>query len=188
MADASPTQTGTKKTGVKPEPLKVLRIFRKEDAQDFGDAGHMSYVDDAPVILDGLTKMGEAGVADGYKGTCLFSGFGFSLHHFWFKPGYPLPLHSHDSDCLYYVIAGDIRMGTEEMGPGDGFFLPAETPYTYNIGDKGVEILEFRTAEDFNIQFKGKTEAYWEQMLEKLRNERPQWQKALPPSRDVRNA
>src|SRR5690554_4358517 len=97
-------------------------------------------------------------------------------------------LHSHDSDCLYYIIAGDIRMGTEKMGPGDGFFLPAETPYTYYIGDKGVEILEFRTEEDFNIQFKGKTEAYWEQMLQKLRSERPQWREALPPSRDFRNA
>ncbi|MEP3225042.1 MAG: cupin domain-containing protein [Parasphingorhabdus sp.] len=188
MTNASPTNTGKHEAGEKPAPLKVLRIFRKEDAQDFGDAGHMSYVDDAPVILDGLTKMGEAGIGDGYKGTCLFSGFGFSLHHFWFKPGYPLPLHSHDSDCLYYIIAGDIRMGTEAMGAGDGFFLPAETPYTYMIGEKGVEILEFRTAEDFNIQFKGKTEAYWETMLEKLRRERPQWEQALPPSRDFRSA
>ncbi|QJB70113.1 cupin domain-containing protein [Parasphingorhabdus halotolerans] len=176
----------------RPEPLKVLRIFRSEDAQEFNEAGHMSYVDDAPVILDGLTKMGEAGVAEGYSGKCLFSGFGFSLHHFWFKPGYPLPLHSHDSDCLYYVIAGDIRMGTEEMKAGDGFFLPAETPYTYTIGENGVEILEFRTQEDFNIQFKGKTEAYWEQMLEKLRTQRPGWSDALPPSlsptSDVQNA
>lgn len=172
----------------KPEPLKVLRIFRSRDAQDFGEADHMSYVDDDPVILNGLEKMGEAGVADGYSGKCLFSGFGFSLHQFWFRPGYPLPLHSHDTDCLYYIIAGDIRMGTEEMGPGDGFFLPAETPYTYTIGEKGVELLEFRTEEDFNIQFKGKTEAYWEKMLEKLRTERPKWKEALPPSLDVRNA
>ncbi|MEL6874008.1 MAG: cupin domain-containing protein [Pseudomonadota bacterium] len=178
----------TKTPDSKPEPLKVLRIFRSRDAQDFGEAGHMSYVDDDPVILDGLEKMGAAGVAEGYSGKCLFSGFGFSLHHFWFRPGYPLALHSHDSDCLYYIVAGDIRMGTEEMGPGDGFFLPAETPYTYTIGEKGVELLEFRTEEDFNIQFKGKTEAYWEKMLEKLRNERPKWKEALPPSRDFRNA
>lgn len=171
----------------KPEPLKVLRILRGADAPSLDDAGHMEYVDDDPVILGGASKLGEAGIGDGAVLKCLFSGFGFSLHYVWFKPAYPLPLHSHNCDCLYYIISGDIRMGTEEMAAGDGFFLPAETPYTYTIGEEGVELLEFRTEEDFDIQFKGKTEAYWEKMLEKLRTEQPKWKEALPPSREYRN-
>ena len=40
---------------------------------------------------------------------------GFGLTHVWFKEGYALPLHSHDCDCLYYVIAGSLKMGTEEL-------------------------------------------------------------------------
>ncbi len=171
-----------------PEPLKVLRIFRGADAPSLEEAGHMEYVDDDPVILEGTAKLGEAGIGEGAVLKCLFSGFGFSLHYVWFKPGYPLPLHSHNSDCLYYIISGDIRMGTEEMEAGDGFFLPAETPYTYTIGDGGVELLEFRTQEEFDIQFKGKTDAYWEKMLEKLRAEQPKWKETLPPVREYRNA
>lgn len=172
----------------KPEPLKVLRIFRGSEAPSLDEAGHMEYVDDDPVILAGAAKLGDAGIGDGAVLKCLFSGFGFSLHYVWFKPGYPLPLHSHNADCLYYIISGNIRMGTEEMGAGDGFFLPAETPYTYTIGDQGVELLEFRTQEDFDIQFKGKTEAYWEKMLEKLRAEQPKWNDVRPPARDHQNA
>ena len=169
------------------ESLKVLKIFRGADAPSLDEAGHMAYVDDDPVILGGAAKLGEAGIGEGAVLKCLFSGFGFSLHYVWFKPGYPLPLHSHDSDCLYYIISGDIRMGTEAMGEGDGFFLPAGTPYTYTIGEKGVELLEFRTQEDFDIQFKGKTDAYWEKLLEKLKAEQPKWKEALPPVREYRN-
>ena len=171
----------------KTDPLKVLRIFRGKDAPSLDEAGHMAYVDEDPVILEGAGKLGEAGIGEGAVLKCLFSGFGFSLHYVWFKSGYPLPLHSHDSDCLYYIISGDIRMGTEEMGAGDGFFLPSDTPYTYTVGEAGVELLEFRTEEDFDIQFKGKTEAYWEKMLEKLRAEQPKWKEALPPVREYRN-
>ncbi len=170
-----------------PDPVKTLQIFRGKDAPSLEEAGHMEYVDDDPVILSGAAKLGEEGIGDGAVLKCLFSGFGFSLHYVWFKPGYPLPLHSHNGDCLYYIISGDIKMGTEAMAAGDGFFLPANTPYTYNVGDKGVEILEFRTDEDFDIQFKGKTDAYWEKMLERLRQQRPKWQSALPPARHSAN-
>ena len=180
------TEAGTP-LSEKPEPLKVLRVFRSKDAPSLDEAGHMAYVDDDPVILQGAARLGEAGIGEGAVLKCLFSGFGFSLHYVWFKPGYPLPLHSHDSDCLYYLISGGIRMGTEEMGAGDGFFLPADTPYTYTVGEHGVELLEFRTQEDFDIRFKGKTDTYWENLLEKLRAEQPKWKEALPPVRDYRN-
>ena len=31
---------------------------------------------------------------------------GFSILHVWFKADYPVPRHSHDADCLYYIVSG----------------------------------------------------------------------------------
>jgi quercetin dioxygenase-like cupin family protein len=77
---------------------------------------------------------------------------GFSLVRVEFGPGYLLPRHSHSSDCLYYIIGGELTMGTRVLGPGDGFFLPAEQPYTYQAGPEGVTLLEFRHQASFDIK------------------------------------
>jgi len=77
---------------------------------------------------------------------------GFSLVTVKFAPGYLLPRHSHSSDCLYYVVEGGIVMGRRELGPGDGFFLPADQPYTYHAGPKGVKLLEFRHQTAFDLK------------------------------------
>jgi len=63
-----------------------------------------------------------------------------------------LPKHSHSSDCLYYIVEGGIVMGRRELGPGDGFFLPAEQTYAYHAGPKGVKILEFRHDSAFDMK------------------------------------
>jgi len=77
---------------------------------------------------------------------------GFSLVSIDFAPGYMLPRHSHSSDCLYYIVEGSIFMGRRELGPGDGFFLPAEQPYAYHAGPKGVKLLEFRNRTAFDMK------------------------------------
>ncbi len=77
---------------------------------------------------------------------------GLSLVVIEFAPGYLLPRHSHSSDCLYYIVEGGIVMGRRELGPGDGFFLPAEQPYAYHAGPKGVKLLEFRTRAAFDMK------------------------------------
>jgi quercetin dioxygenase-like cupin family protein len=77
---------------------------------------------------------------------------GFSLVTIDFAPGYMLPRHSHSSDCLYYIVDGSIVMGQRELGPGDGFFLPAEQPYAYHAGPEGVKLLEFRHDTDFDMK------------------------------------
>jgi quercetin dioxygenase-like cupin family protein len=69
---------------------------------------------------------------------------GFSLVTLWFKPDYPLPRHTHNVDCLYYVISGSAIMGNQTLRAGDGFFVPENAPYQYNAGPDGVEILEIR--------------------------------------------
>ena len=70
-----------------------------------------------------------------------------------FGPGYLLPLHSHGVDCLYYVESGSLRMGSETLGPGDGFFVGKDHPYAYRAGPEGVKVLEFRLGgfQDFKL-------------------------------------
>ena len=71
---------------------------------------------------------------------------GMNLVHVWFGPNFPLFRHSHPryGDCLYYVIAGEIKMGKRTLGAGSTFFLPNGQPYKYTAGPAGVELLEFR--------------------------------------------
>lgn len=126
----------------------------------------------------------EAGIVEGADHRVVFSAFGMSIIHIWFKRSYPLPRHSHDTDCLYYIIAGSLRLGTEELGIGDGFFLPANTPYTYTAGPDGVELIEFRSTETFDYRDRtGKT--FWEKALLLTQENRDAWQQARRPSGNV---
>ena len=77
---------------------------------------------------------------------------GFSLVVIEFAPGYTLPRHSHSCDCPYYIVEGGIVMGSRELGPGDGFFLPVDQPYAYHAGPKGVKLLEFRKSTAFDMK------------------------------------
>jgi quercetin dioxygenase-like cupin family protein len=77
---------------------------------------------------------------------------GFSLVTVEFGPGFLLPRHSHSSDCLYYIVEGQIVMGKRELGPGDGFFLPADQAYAYRAGPDGVKLLEFRHQAAFDMK------------------------------------
>ena len=63
---------------------------------------------------------------------------GLSLVWARFGANYRLPRHSHSVDCLYYVLAGEIRMGNRVVKAGDGFFAPADAPYGYVAGPEGV--------------------------------------------------
>jgi quercetin dioxygenase-like cupin family protein len=78
---------------------------------------------------------------------------GFSLVTVEFDPGFLLARHSHSSDCLYYIVEGEIVMGQRVLGPGDGFFLPQDHPYAYRVGPEGVKLLEFRHSASFDTKF-----------------------------------
>jgi hypothetical protein len=84
---------------------------------------------------------------------------GFSLVTVEFEPGFLVARHSHTSDCLYYIVEGDIALGRRVLGPGDGFFLPADHPYGYRVGPRGVKLLEFRHATSFATTFHEKSMA-----------------------------
>lgn len=98
---------------------------------------------------------------------------GLSLVVIEFAPGYLLPRHSHSADCLYYIVEGGIVMGRRELGPGDGFFLPAEQPYAYHAGPKGVKLVEFRTQSAFDMKvYERDMAGYREKAMASMTSER----------------
>jgi hypothetical protein len=86
-----------------------------------------------------------------------------------------LPLHSHDSDCCYLIIAGEMTVGNETLGKGDGMFVPANSAYTFFTGAEGVEFIEYRNVNSWNIVFKSKNPATWEKVAQKASARREAW-------------
>lgn len=98
---------------------------------------------------DKIAEMAEA-YRGGVTSTRLFSQpgpNGFILYHVWFGANFELFRHSHPGlgDCLYFVIAGELSLGKQRLGPGSTFFLPNGQPYKYVAGPAGVEVLEIRS-------------------------------------------
>ena len=138
-------------------PPGKLAVFTAADAPTLDETGMMDAMtftedgaDDAPISAAEMERFKAAGrltVPFRQEGPG-----GFSLVSIEFAPGYLLPRHSHSCDCLYYIVAGGIVMGRRELGPGDGFFLPAEQPYAYHAGPQGVKLLEIRCSTDFDMK------------------------------------
>jgi quercetin dioxygenase-like cupin family protein len=124
------------------------------------------------------TELDLSPIGAGSTTTVLFKGDGpdgFSLVHAKFKAGYRLPRHTHSADCLYYVLAGELKMGTRVLKAGEGFFIKADAPYAYTAGPDGVEILEFRAATFFDIQIKDQTVERWKPILAAALANRDAW-------------
>lgn len=95
-----------------------------------------------------ILEMVEA-YRSGASTTMLFhqeSENGMSLAHIWFGPNFELFRHSHPryGDCLYYILAGEVSVGSRKLGPGSTLFIPNCQPYKFTAGPEGVEILEYR--------------------------------------------
>ena len=159
-----------------------FRIFRAKDAPGLMEAGCMAVKPFTPVQRAGMDKAMAAGYSDGDEIRVLTDLPGFGLTHVWFKSGYQLPLHSHDADCMYYVIAGSLRLGTEELGPKDCFFVPATVPYTYVPGPHGVEVLEIRHANTFDFVNCARGEAWWDKAAGEIATRREGWKDEKRPT------
>lgn len=157
-------------------------VFRACDALDYAEAGCMTPQPVSETALHWSQQLTEAGMLEGSTVKLLFSRPGLSLTYVWFKSGYPLPRHSHDADCTYFIIAGSLRIGVEELDAGDGFFVGKEVPYTYTPGPEGVEVLEVRTANSFDIKLLANNPAWWEKALASVTVAREQWKDEAPPS------
>lgn len=160
----------------------AFSIYRAANATPYSETSCMELAGLTDVIANGVGRILAEGADDGQQVKLLFSMPGMSLTYAWFKSGFPLPLHSHNANCLYYIIAGSLKLGSEDLGAGDGFYVGSDVPYIYTPGDDGVEVLEFRTADKFDIKFLGKTDAYWDKIVASLRRERAQWGDQKRPS------
>lgn len=172
-----------------PEPAarKRLHIFRAADATPVQD--HMPVLGIDAGVMAGLQMLNAANPTDdpnhGAQTVVLFKEpgeSGMSLTYVWFKSDYILPRHSHDTDCLYYVMAGELMIGKQTLRKGDGMFIPAGAGYTYQAGTSGVEVLEFRSATRFSFLFKNNTPAHWQQIADVLRDNGEKWHDEVPPS------
>ena len=159
-----------------------FKIIRAKDGKGLMDAKCMTVAPWGDTARAGMNRAMTAGASGGEEVTVLVDIPGFSIANVWFKHGYPLPLHSHSADCLYYVVAGSARLGTEELGPGDSFFVPANTPYNYHAGPEGVEVLEYRHTLDIDFQNYAKGQAFYDKALETVIANRDEWRKAPKPS------
>lgn len=128
-----------------------------------------------PAIERGMRLIRETSDTGGATVRTLFSSPNLHVSYVWFKSGFPLPLHSHDVDCYYPVIAGSMRIGAEDLGQGDGVDIPTGVPYTVAPGPWGVEFLEIRTSHDFDTHYHAKTDAYWDRVIETRRSRKNAW-------------
>jgi mannose-6-phosphate isomerase-like protein (cupin superfamily) len=157
-------------------------IFRASEAPELMQTGCMTIEPFSPAQRAGMDRMIEQGYIDGGETKILTDMPGFAIAHVWFKKGYPLPLHSHDTDCMYYIVAGGIRLGTAELGPRDCFFVPSGVPYTYKPGPDGVELLEIRHDPHFNFVNLAKGAGFWAKAAESCATHSEDWKTAERPS------
>jgi hypothetical protein len=153
----------------------VFEIFRAADAKPEDGIPIMRHEPMTPTMLEGAQRVMEAGLESGHENRLLFCAAGLSLTYVWFKSFYPLPRHSHDTDCLYYVLGGTLRLGTQDIGKGDGFFIGAGVPYAYTPGENGVEVLEFRAATNFNIKLLANNPAFWDRAAQTVLERQAGW-------------
>jgi hypothetical protein len=154
-----------------------IKLFRGETAVPLKETGMMIH-STGPVGLAGLKRLYDAGIDAVSDIRCLFRSDdprGPSLAVAWFKGNYTLPPHKHDTDCIYYVLSGSLRLGTRVLKRGDGLFVGADTQYTYTTGAEGVEILEFRPSSRFDINLAEGTPASWERLVKMCEENRELW-------------
>jgi hypothetical protein len=164
------------------QDLPPMEIYRARDARDYAEGGPM---DNAPMTeaqQQGMAALFEAGMMGGSEVKLLYARPGMSLTYVRFKPGFALPLHSHSANCLYFIITGSIKMGTEELGPGDGFYLGTDVPYAYVPGDDGVELLEFRDSDCFDFKATAKNADYWKTLAASMAEASAKWTDDAPLS------
>ncbi|GGB87556.1 hypothetical protein GCM10011494_02390 [Novosphingobium endophyticum] len=152
-----------------------FEIFRGADAPTLDECGCMTREGEAPNLLAVMPRIMKAGMERGEQVDVPYRRPGMSLSRLWLKSGFPLPLHSHDCDCLYYIVAGSIQLGSETLAAGDGFFVGSEVPYGYSAGPEGAEVIEFRATDSFNIRIRDKPVAAWEKDAEKVRAAQERW-------------
>jgi len=164
-----------------------LEIYRARDAPLLQDTDMMQYAGGGRSAPDG-SNAEVPDYGDRKHGAVVSVLFrqagdgGLSVIHAWLKPQFIISRHSHNTDCLYYVVFGEAILGSHVLRAGDGFFVPADHPYAYSAGPEGAEILEFRGATSFDIRNLEKPDG-WARLLASAAANRPRWlDETVPPS------
>jgi quercetin dioxygenase-like cupin family protein len=158
-----------------------ISLFRAKDAIDLIETDLMSTPEMSPETEMALQASVAAGLGAGSQTKVLLrqdeAEGGFSLVTLWFKPGYSLPRHTHDADCLYYVLSGSAIMGRQTLRAGDGFFVPKDAPYQYSAGPEGVEVLEIRHGvEHFDMKIPDSHPETMKAMIDLVQARREEWE------------
>lgn len=157
--------------------------YAADAAPSLEESGMLTFTSGGAVADDGFGAMKQTGYDEGLQTKLLFKSDTMSLIYAWFKSDFPLPLHSHNCDCLYHVVAGSVKVGSRELFAGDGFVVPAGVPYRHRAGADGLELLEFRTTADFDIKMLAKTAKAWSDICDTLVSSGERWRAEPPPSR-----
>ena len=156
-----------------------LRRFGREEATPLHETGMMSMPEMDPAAPE---EMMEWAMSGGHVVKTLFgdpTAGGMSLVWSWFGPDFALPRHSHSADCLYYVTKGELRMGSQTLREGEGFFVPSDSRYAYTAGPEGVEVLEFRSVSTFDMRI-SETLPRWAKIVEGVQTNRARWKSESP--------
>ncbi|MPS70653.1 MAG: hypothetical protein E2586_19440 [Novosphingobium sp.] len=165
------------------EQASRFEIFRGREAPSLDECGCMTLAGEAPNMIAALPLFAGAGPETGEHVDVPYRRPGMSLARLRLKSGFALPLHSHDCDCLYYIVAGSVELGTETLVSGDGFFVGSEVPYAYVAGPEGAEVLEFRAADTFDIRVRDKSPEGWSRAAQRVREAQDRWASEPPPVR-----
>ena len=160
-----------------------FEVFRGADAPTLAECQCMTMEGETPNMMATLARFPEMMSAGGEHVDVPYRRPNMSLARLWLKSGFPLPLHTHDCDCLYYVVAGSILLGSETLTAGDGFYVGRDVPYGYTAGPEGAEVIEFRATDVFTIRLKDKPEASWDKMAGQVIESRERWATEAPPVR-----
>ena len=121
------------------QDLPQMEIYRARDAREYTEDGPMGGPPMTQVQQQGMAALYEAGMMSGSEVKLLYGRPGMSLTYVRFKPGFALPLHSHSANCLYFIITGSIRMGTEDL------FAAEPTPISFTE-DPGAAVKRVESA------------------------------------------
>jgi quercetin dioxygenase-like cupin family protein len=159
---------------------RKLEFFHFDEAPPLFESGMLSapieYPESVTSLLD---QMDFSKLMAGAQARVLFrqpGDGGFSLVHVRFGPDYILNRHKHNTECTYYIIAGEVSFGrTRLLREGDGFFVAADQPYGYTAGPEGVELLEFRHASSFTSRVVEDNEAAWKEIFRVADTHQDSW-------------
>ncbi len=173
------TETADDRAGAKAS----IQIFRSSEGKTLQEAGVIRY-SNPQSVNDNMASLAEIGLREGFQAKCLFRApgpDGFSLMHSWFKSNSIIPLHSHDTDCLYYVLSGSLSLGDQTLGAGDGLFVPGGAAYSFVMGPEGAQFLEFRDTADFDTNMRAAKPKFWDRMRTVIETNRETWRSETPP-------